>query len=73
MRGTKKTPTDIVREPGCKQLQLGELCISVENRNVPRARTSPSNLYAPVMSIRNFCWREALDFERGVDGAQVGP
>jgi hypothetical protein len=72
MRGTKETRIEGRCGLGCKQLQLGELCMSVQECNAWRPRTSPGNLYVPVMSIRNFCWREALDLERRVDGAQVG-
>src|SRR5262249_15731851 len=62
MCGTKKPPSRPVLRPAGNQLQLGELCISVEKGNAEQPGTSPSNLYPAVMWTWNFCWRNPLDF-----------
>ena len=56
----------------CNQLQSGGLCISVEKRNDGWLRTSPSNLYAAVMWTWNFCWRNPLEVQIGIEGSQIG-
>lgn len=66
----RASPPPCVR--GCNRLQSGELCILVEKRNGGWLRTSPSNLYPAVMWTWNFCWRNPLDGEPGIESAQIG-
>ena len=44
----------------------------VKKRNRGSLRTSPSNLYPAVMWTWNFCWRNPLEVQTRIEGAQIG-
>lgn len=72
MSRAKSLAPSAARQWGCKQLQLGELCILVEKGNGARRRTSPSNLYPALMWTWNFCWRNPLNREIRIQSPQFG-
>src|SRR5215813_11707532 len=72
MSCAKELALPLACKPDCKQLQSGGLCILVEKRNGSRHRTSPGNLYPAVMWTWNFCWRNPLDGQLGIESAQIG-